>query len=464
MGQLGAAPPYRLEPRLLVLGGGLLLAACLVGALAAIDPKLGLAAGIGIAFVLLVLADLAAGLCVFALVSFLDVLPFGGAALTFSKAVGLLLAASFVAVLVTRDDSVNDFLSDRPVVSMVLIGYVVWALLSFSWAEDPGTTLDTVFRIAPNVLLFLIVYTAIRTRRHAVWLAGALIVGAGISALYGLLGPGDVAPANEIERLGGAVGNANEQSAVAVVALALAAAFAAGWRGSPFVRVASTMAIVLAGAGVLLSLSRGGLLALAAALVAAVAFGGRWRPAAAILALCLALVSVGYFVAVAGPDERARVTDLEGGTGRSDIWTVGLRMVEVQPVLGVGAGNFPVASIHYLLEPGAIYRDEFIVDDAKVAHNMYLDVLAETGIVGLALFVAILAFAVIVALRAARRFMEAGDRRMELLSRALAVALVSLLVADFFSSGQFSKQLWLLLALAPALYRIAVAHPEPEGA
>ena len=463
MGQLGAAPPYRLEPRLLALGGGLLLAACVVGALAGVDPKLGLAAGIGIAFILFVLADLAAGVCVFALVSFLDVLPFGGAALTFSKAVGLLLAVSWIALLVTRDDSINDFLSDRPIVSMVLIGYVAWALLSFSWAEDPGATLDTVYRIAPNVLLLLIVYTAIRTRRHAVWLAGALVAGALVSALYGLLGPGEVTSASEVEQLGGAGVDSNELSALAVMALALACAFAAGWRRSPFVRVGATLAIVGCLAALFMSLSRGGLVALAGALMAAVAFGGRWRPAAMILSLCLALVAVGYFTTVAGPEQRARVTELDGGTGRTDIWTVGWRMVEDKPFAGVGAGNFPVSSIHYLLQPGSIYRDEFIVDEAKVAHNTYLEVLAETGIVGLALFATILAFALLTALGAARRFMEAGDRRMELLSRALAVALVALFVADIFISDQFSKQLWLMLALGPALYRISTTHPEPEA-
>ena len=80
-------------------------------------------------------------------------------------------------------------------------------------------------------------------------------------------------------------------------------------------------------------------------------------------------------------------------------------MVEDQPVRGVGTGNFHVTSIHYLLEsPGAIKYDEFIVDKPKVAHNTYLQVLAELGIVGLTLFLAIIGFAVACALKAARWF------------------------------------------------------------
>jgi O-antigen ligase len=114
--------------------------------------------------------------------------------------------------------------------------------------------------------------------------------------------------------------------------------------------------------------------------------------------------------------------------------------------------------VHFLLEPGALLRDEFIVDEPKVAHNIYLEVLAELGVVGLAIFVTILGFGVVSAVRAARAFGRCGDLRMELLARAVAVALLALLAADFFVSEQFSKQLWLLLALGPSLLRVARAQ------
>jgi hypothetical protein len=40
---------------------------------------------------------------------------------------------------------------------------------------------------------------------------------------------------------------------------------------------------------------------------------------------------------------------------------------------------------------------------------------------------------------------------MELIARGVFVGLVGILAADFFLSAQFSKQLWLLLGLGPAL-------------
>ena len=173
-----------------------------------------------------------------------------------------------------------------------------------------------------------------------------------------------------------------------------------------------------------------------------------------------------YFASFAGVDARDRVTTVEGGSGRTDIWKVGWRMVEDKPMIGVGSGNFNVSSIHYLLvQPGAIERDEFIIDTPKVAHNSYLQVLAELGIVGLALFLSIIGFAIRCALKAARWFGRAGDTRWRSFARGMVVALVGILAADFFITEQYGKQLWLLLGLGPALLGVARrTYPAGEGA
>ena len=94
-------------------------------------------------------------------------------------------------------------------------------------------------------------------------------------------------------------------------------------------------------------------------------------------------------------------------------------MVEDHPVRGIGAGNFANTSVHYLLQPGAIARDDFIVDTPKVAHNSYLEVLAELGVIGLVLFALVLAFALTCIVKATWLFERLGDRQMELLSRGL---------------------------------------------
>lgn len=391
----------------------------------------------------------------FAVASFLDALPVGGAALTMTKGLGLLLAISWVAALAMRPETENDFLSDHPAFSYLLLLFLGWAAVSLLWAESPATGFDSVFRYGLNIVLFLIVYTAVRDRQAASWLVAAFLLGALVSAAYGIMAPTDGSSLYDVSRATGTIGDANELAAMLVAALVLAGAFAVGWREYPVVLVFALLVGVFCLAGIVLTFSRGGLVALAVALLTAVALGGRWRPAAALLLVAVVAFSATYFVYVASPEERTRVTTIEGGTGRSDIWAVGWRMFQSSPVSGVGVGNFPVSSIHFLLEPGALRRDEFIVDEPKVAHNVYLEMVAELGLVGFLLFMTIIGFSLVSAIKAARAFLAKGDDRMELLARAVAVAIVALLAANFFVSDQFAKQLWLLLALGPALLRVA---------
>ncbi len=452
----------RADPPVRALQAGLLVTGLVLGLLAGLDPAYAAIAALGLGFVVLVLADLTIGLCIFTVISFLDLLPFGGVTLTFAKAAGLLLAISWLATLTTSSAARSDFFAAHPAVSYVLFAFLSWTALSIVWAEDPGAGFESFYRYGLNIVLLLIVFTAVQRSRHAIWVVGAFLVGALISALYGIASPAETVGPEDIARLSGAGADPNELAASLVAALPLAAAFLVSRHRSPGVRLLAATAIVVCSAGVLLSFSRTGLVSLAVVLVAAVVFGGRWRlPALALLAaVCIGIG--GYLAFSATPEQRERVTKLDGGTGRSDIWAVGWRMIQDSPSNGIGAGNFPVASVHYLLEPGAIERAEFIVDTPKVAHNLYLEVWAELGLIGLALFLTIIGFGLSSTFRAVRLFKRTGDDDMELLSRALLVSLLGFLAAGMFLSEQFSKQLWLLLALGPCLLAIAVRR-EQEG-
>jgi O-antigen ligase len=118
--------------------------------------------------------------------------------------------------------------------------------------------------------------------------------------------------------------------------------------------------------------------------------------------------------------------------------------------------------VHYLIAPGTIRRSDLIVDQPKVAHNIYLHILAEMGIVGLVPFLLILAFSLRCALLAGREFGRRGDTAFDLVSRSVFVGLIGILSADFFASEQFSKQLWLLLGIGPALLAMAQRRDEAE--
>jgi O-antigen ligase len=183
-----------------------------------------------------------------------------------------------------------------------------------------------------------------------------------------------------------------------------------------------------------------------------------------VVVVAVALAGVGYFNYVASPAIRSHVSSVGSGTGRLDLWTVAWRMVEQEPIRGVGGGNFPVSSVHYLLEPGAIARSDFIVGSPKVAHNTYLELWAELGLVGLILFLSVVGFCLYSALKAAGSFARQGDDQMEVIARTLFVALAALLAADFFGSRLTNKEIWLLLGLAPALLAIARSREPTESA
>jgi putative inorganic carbon (HCO3(-)) transporter len=449
--------------RLGALGPSFILAAAAagVGVLAGIDPPLAIAAVLSFALALVMLADLAVGLCIFTILAFAAQLPkYAGPAVSVSKVVGFLLAVSWVAAMATRRKGRSEFASAHPAMTYVLVAYVAWHLISPLWAESSSSALAATMRLALDVVLFLIVYSAIKTPRQAIWLIAAFVAGAVLDAAYGLLFVSAADPAHlAAQRLGSSIDNPNELASILVAALALSLGLAAASRRASLGRLAALCAAAICGGAIFLTGSRGGLIGLGVALVAFLIVGTRWRMRIVIIAIVLALVGFGYFEFVASADLRSHVSTVGSGTGRLDLWTVGWRMVQANPILGVGPGNFDVSSVHYLLQPGAIEQARYFIGTPKVAHNSYLEVLATLGIVGLAFFIMILGSCVRSALRAARKF-SGVDPRMELIALSVVVALAGMLATDFFGSREYAKELWLLLALAPTL--LAIARSEQQ--
>jgi O-antigen ligase len=296
-----------------------------------------------------------------------------------------------------------------------------------------------------GVIFVFVVYAVVRHRRHLLWLTYALVAGGVVTSLVGVLGGANGG------RLSGGAGNPNELASVLVPALALAGfAFASGRsRGSRILLGASSLGILLA---VLATGSRGGLVALAVAMVAAVAFGGTVRVPAVVLFVVVAGVGVGYYSFAATPVVRDRIIHFGsgGGTGRTDLWKVATAVAKDRPILGVGAGNFPIVEPAYAARTVDLPGIRFIVDTPKVTHNTFLGIQAELGAPGLILFLVLVGAAIASAVRAIRGAVVARDVELELLSRGSLVALIAFLTAAMFGSDQYGTPLWLFLGLATA--------------
>ena len=430
-----------------------------IGLAAGANPAAVIGGAAGAAFVTIVLADVTLGLMCFGLIAFFEVLPGLSGTVSAEKVAGTLVALSWLATIAFRPRLRRGFFSSHPVASFTAVVFIAWLVLSLTWAENTSAGVTAISRYALNLLLLPIAYTAIRTRRHAFWLVGVLVAGASLSALYGMLFARGNALAEGTTRLAGAGIDANYLASLLVSGIVLATVLASVRTVAPAVRVLALASLVLCMVGLIDTVSRGGMLGLGAAMLAGIAFAGPGRRLRlGTVALVIALSVVGFYATVASPAARQRIVSVQGGSGRDDIWTVGWRMVEANPVQGVGVGNFPNRTIDYLLRPGIVTRSVFIVDDPKVAHNIYLEILAETGIVGLALFMGLIAFLLSCGIRAAWAFRRLGDGSMEVLSRGVVVAVIGILVTDFFISDQFSKPLWIQLSLLPALLAIASRH------
>jgi putative inorganic carbon (HCO3(-)) transporter len=437
----------------LLLQASLLATAAMLGLLAAVQPLVAIGVVVAILFVYVVFNDLVVGVAVLGLLSFLEVLPQSGG-LSLAKGAGLILALAWIARISLSEHGERGFVADHSYLAWFLVAFFVWGLLTLLWAEQTGLGLTALSRYAPNLLLIPIAYTAVRTGRDLKLVLALIVFGAVIAAVFGLIQP----PSSSIEnaRATGTIGDPNELAAALLVGLALGAGFAVAQGSSLALRLGGLLAVPLCAAGIFLSASRGGLIALGVMLVVATFTAGRWR--VAVTALFVAVVAGGalYFTQLAPLPARERLLTANGGSGRSELWKVGLRIARAHPVGGVGVGNAERAAANYVLRPGVIHQSSLIFSVQPFpVHNTYLQVLAEMGAVGLLLFLAVVVVCLGCALRAARVAAKRRDVTMEALSRAVFLAVVGTVVADFFISVEFSKLLWLLLGLCPAVLVVA---------
>jgi O-antigen ligase len=441
----------RLNPTVGLWAAGVAGLATLLGLVAVLDPVVALFGAFGLVFVAMAMIDLTAGVVLFTLlVGAIEVIPGLGDVSAAKLAAGVLVIA-WAGSMVAGNTERRQLVSSAPGLTVAAMLLIVWAAVSTLWSEDSGRAESDTIRLALNMLLVPIVFAAVNSNRDLRRLIAAFVAGVLFSAIYGfLVAPDDL---QEIGRLGGAGIDPNYLAVWLVAGAALSAALAGDRElGAPG-RALALLGAVMCVAMLFQTASRTGLVSLAMIAAGGFVFAGKGRrlPLVGVLVLSLASGAL-YFNGVATEGARERVLHADDGSGRTSIWAVGWRMVEAHSVRGVGMGNFQVSSVHYLLEPGAIKRDEFIVSQPKQAHNVYLEVFAELGIIGLTLFVSVAALCVLAAVRAARAFQRLADRSSEVLARGTLLAMIAVLSGCFFVSLQYTKPVWMLLALGPVLY------------
>jgi O-antigen ligase len=157
-----------------------------------------------------------------------------------------------------------------------------------------------------------------------------------------------------------------------------------------------------------------------------------------IVGITFALIYRPLLSARAG--EGAESVELRSISDRTVYTYYALEAVYEEPVLGVGVGNFPWRSSHYLAQTDFDLRGDNV-------HHVMLSALAELGIIGLALLTATLVFGVEAVLYSVRSAPDARERAA-FLAGVLALGIIGLL--DHYPWTMFQMQLawWSLLAAA----------------
>lgn len=421
------------------------------------SPLLVAAALAGLAYFAASIRYPVAALAVFVVLTFISQIAAVGAGTSVAKGVGGVLVLSWLYRRFARG-AVG--FGDAPGVTLFIAGSAslfAWMVMSAAWASDSSAALSSALRLVQGPLIALVVVATISTLNAFRVVILCYVAGATASALAGIAGvtKSDNATLVASGRLSGGIGDPNFLAAVLVTALliTLFAFQATRTRGA---RAGLAFAGCVCLAAIFLTESRGGVVALAVATVIAIAYAGPVRrQIVGSIALTGAFAVVYFVFAPPRSFEHLTTFTTNGGTGRSDLWTVAVRAFSQHPFAGVGAGNYTIVEPQFLLGVNQNLQRADLVLNHEAVHNTYLQVAAELGIVGSALFV----FTILVPLVFARRVVHmfpAASRRFEpIMGRGLIAGVVGMLAAFVFLSAQYEKQLWITVGLVLAYDRVA---------
>jgi len=283
-------------------------------------------------------------------------------------------------------------------ISWLALLFVMWNLASVLWALDAEWALS-------RVVTYLGMFTVMQALgflgpRDVETLWVLTLVGFAISLPLGFVlpPPTDIIAESGRFTSGGSDPNDYAVKIVVTIAVVLNGVLLLTKGRSILYKSFLSIAIAMSSVAVLLSLSRTGLVTLVLVVLASFYLSLRKSAGIAILALTviLGLGVLGVWVFQDDfTDMLERYATLgnigqeDTWAGRVDIWLAALKVFSESPWIGVGAANFATVSPEY--SPTAAYIASMREDGGGgVAHNMFLSVAAETGVVGLVLFLALL--------------------------------------------------------------------------
>jgi putative inorganic carbon (HCO3(-)) transporter len=234
--------------------------------------------------------------------------------------------------------------------------------------------------------------------------------------------------------------------------------------------VASLAALILVYA-LLGTYSRGGFVALVAVFIMII-LERRARPTLVLLVIISAMLIVALFPAnytervqsllILTPDTSlSTLYEDSSFRGRFAELRAGLRMFAEYPILGVGVGNYKFNYQTYARKLNIETRVE-----VREAHSLYIEILAETGLIGAAA-VTVLFGTLLLGLARVRDKMRKQNRFRDWIPwlASIQISITAYLVSSLFLHGDYIRYLWILVALGTAalyLTRTLIETSQPS--
>lgn len=371
--------------------------------------------------------------------------------------------------------------------TLLLTGYCLILLCSTTWARDVQLAderfLEHMKALAIYFLVVLLVSSAALLRR-SLWIllgAGATVAGFGLwQVMTGDFAQtfGGLARFKQAQiygeyfkpRIAGPLGDPNFFAQILILLVPIGLFLAWGERRR-IQKVVALLLTAIVSAGTVMTYSRSAALVLAAVLgLSLVARRGHVRELAlgllfaAVLLLALPndfvrrLSTVGEILPggeeTLDPDSSFAERRLYAGVA----WQQFLE----HPVLGVGVGNYTAHFDDYAQRVGSVGR-QYEEEGRFFAHNLYLEIGAETGVLGLVGFALSMVAGIVYLRRAYASFLAAEDSVMAGLARALEISLIGFLLFGVFLHNQYPRYPFLILGFAAAVYRICCRPATAEG-
>ncbi len=364
----------------------------------------------------------------------------------------LWFASALAACVLLGVGIVNRRLDRPPKAALWWILFICWGTASILWAYDPQVALQRL-PTAWALLGMYVTAVSFRIRQQELqWTVLLTIVGGCAAALFsiyqfyqGQYWAGTSMRASMV--VGETETNPNRFGVGLLIPMALAASSFLSARRS-WTKLRNVCAVAIIGLALLLTMSRTAFLG---AIVVAFVFGRRLAAKRRFIVV-IALLAVLTFFMPAIFFTRIQQAAASGGSGRVDIWKVGVITLKKYAVFGAGLDNFRVVYQNY-----SGYAPRFM-GFVRDPHNIYLGMAVEGGIIALLLFF-------LAANAQRKRIANTHQTRASTLLIACEATFWSMLVCGVFENILWSKVFWLSWILLTFALKAAkgVSDSHPAG-